>query len=742
MSTEERQEQLIEDLLTIHSKKALYKRLVGIWGFTSYPEAGEQSEALQLCFCELEGDYAKHSLKAITELNAHLKAGHDYYHAVERMEQLDSIVKPHHYERSYKLLDHKEVDNIANPIVQKALFEIRRVVNSLVKRYGPPAIIRIELAREMKASKNHRSDIESEQGKNRKRNEEIEQEILKHYYNKNPNITLRTVNSGLKRVDPKDRKKYRMWQDEQKELCPYCCEKIGINQLFATAEIEHILPYTHFSQSHQNTVVSCKQCNAEKSNRTPYETWGSDSQRWERITVFAKTHFTGKLKLIPKQRRLLSKDSSKESVEDFITRQLTDSAYIAKAAKKMLEKYSVPVDVNNGAATAKLRGQLGLTNLLPSPQNSGAYSLKDHIEQSEADKILQYNADRAKKDRRDHRHHAIDAFVVAITDRKMLKAMVDAHQIEQDRKAGRHNSKKSPAEYIFSHLLETWQSKNLRQMVEKKVQQSTVSNMIKRKVYGELHEQTLFGRSFYTANMAVDTRTKNLKDITRLANAAPYDAKGWIPDSALKNHLQEWAETSLGQKAGERQLPTWKDKPLAQFQYHIPCATTRKPLINICSILAKLKKDWSPGTGTWIAERSVHDALYYWLKANQLTQAADKRIEQILKTNPPQVLSKKNAVSQYIKSVTTAEVWSSALVPLNGGKAYAKKGSNHHVVLFHNGLTGKDKKHRSHDGEYDRGCTTCRTKTADCTQGSPYPLGRNLALSNSSMRPRPSPLGR
>ncbi len=281
--SEKEQTELVEDLITMHNKKALYDRLIRHWKFPCYQAGGSLTEgALGLAMNEgIESDYGKHSLKAINALLPHLRRGLDYYRAVEEIGQRESITKPIKETEEDFLLSVQDVPNIANPIVQKALYEIRRVINSIIRCYGKPAIIRVEMAREMKSSKEHRKKIASRQRENRKLNETAEEEILKFYNEGNPNISLEEMRSGVRRVNPDDRNKYKMWKNEQEEKCLYCGKPISINDLFSgNAEIEHILPYTGFSQNYMNTVVSCYSCNAEKGQRTSYEAWGHDQDRW------------------------------------------------------------------------------------------------------------------------------------------------------------------------------------------------------------------------------------------------------------------------------------------------------------------------------------------------------------------------------------------------------------------------------------------------------------------------------
>lgn len=681
---QEKKQALVEDLLTIHSKKDLYKRLVDDWKFSTYQEQGDKSVALQLCLSEeLEHDYAKYSEKAIRELNVHLGQGKNHYEALKEIDQLESMILDHRPHQGLSQLSPKDVPNIANPIVQKALYEIRRVVNSLIKRYGKPEIIRIELAREMKASKKHRSDIKSEQDKNRKRNVEVEQEILQ----------LPTY-SGSKRVPLKTRKKYKMWHDEQNKHCPYCTKPIGINQLFnGEAEIEHILPYTGFSQNYQNTLVSCRECNNHyKGDKTPYQTWGHDEERWGRIEAFAKKHFTGKI--YPKQKRILDTKATKlESGEEFVERQLNDTAYIAKATKAMLQQYGIPIDVNNGQATAQLRKSLGLNNILPRRPEDNIYDRKEDI--------LQINADKLKKLRHDHRHHAIDAFVVAITDRAMLKKLVDDHQIEQDRKKGLIGLEQHREEYrqtkdsadakakIFPKSWKgSWQmGSHTRQLVKSKIYQSVVSNMVKQKIYGALHEETFFGQSFYVEYISIDINTPRLKRIKALCEAKAFDQHGWIEAGELKNHIHQWVLHTIETPSKERKEAIWQDKKLEKIAYNMPCAKVRKPLSG--ELLVKISKEWRPGKGSWVAEKSTHEALYHWLEEKQLIGANITAIDQALLYSMPQILSKKGRLGPPIRSVTTAQTWGGSLIPLNQGKTYALTGSNHHIVIFNNGLEGK-----------------------------------------------------
>ena len=672
----DQQIKLVEDLLTIHNKKDLYERLVSCcWGFRRYQRGNDLTQdALGLTMNEqLEGGYGKHSLKAIKELLSHLRDGTDYSEAKKKIEKRESITKD--------LLDPEDIPNIANPIVQKALFEVRRVVNAVVKHCGKPAIIRMEMVRDLKSSKKHRKEKTKQQKASRKANEGAEKEILEWRKGDNDRVSLDAVRGGLRRVSPKDRQKYKMWE-EQGKRCPFCRKDIGFNQLFSDeAEIAHIRPHAVFRQSYMNTVLSCRTCNATQGKRTPYEAWGHEESRWKEIEAFAKKTFTKEKFLFLKCKNILNKGkhSQKEEEEDFVERQLNDTRYIVTASKKVLEKYGVPIDVTSGGATNELRKKLGLHNILPKDPASGPYEID-----KETGDLLLYRADKAGKSRQDHRHHAVDAFVVAITDRAMLQAMIKAHQAKQD---GKTPSKKKPL-----RLPESWKDgDNLRNILKKKLNATVVSHMTKRKVWGALHEETLYGKSHFKQPLNIESMKLNvLREVQKIAEAEASGEEPWVADEELRAILLQWAKETQKHKSADRALPDWKGKKLREFVYKTPCLTIRKELKG--ELLAKLGEEWKPGVHTWVAEKSVHNALHQWLKEHNLVGKTTKAIDAKLKETPPRILNKQGQPGAVIRRVRMAQALTDSYVKI--ANSHVRPGSNHHFVLFHNGKEGKDKERR------------------------------------------------
>jgi hypothetical protein len=100
-----------------------------------------------------------------------------------------------------------------------------------------------------------------------------------------------------------------------------------------------------------------------------------------------------------------------EDGADFLARHLTDSAYLARLARLYLRAVCDPdcVWVIPGRLTALVRDKLGLN----------------------ADAVLGRGGGR--KDRTDHRHHAVDALVVGLCDRSLLQRVSTAARRAEER---------------------------------------------------------------------------------------------------------------------------------------------------------------------------------------------------------------------------------------------------------------------------------------------------------------------
>ncbi|MCE9538243.1 MAG: type II CRISPR RNA-guided endonuclease Cas9 [Bacteroidetes bacterium] len=268
----------------------------------------------------------------------------------------------------------KEISNLRNPMVSQALFELRSLVNNLIDEHGAFDEIKVEMARDLKSSSDKRMEIRKDQKRLEVKNDEVKKELEK--YNLPP-----THDNVLK---------YKLWQ-ECKEHCPYTGKQIAIEILFSgEIQIEHIVPWSiSLNDSYMNKTLCFADENRAKGDKTPFQYYGNDDAKWKVVKerakkIFANPNSYSKYKTFIKQ----TVDT------DFISRQLNDTRYIAKEAKVYLEKVCKNVKVAPGQMTANLRHHWGLNKILNTVEDT--------------------------KNRDDHRHHAIDALVMACFTQKHL----------------------------------------------------------------------------------------------------------------------------------------------------------------------------------------------------------------------------------------------------------------------------------------------------------------------------------
>ncbi|MDW8075730.1 MAG: type II CRISPR RNA-guided endonuclease Cas9 [Bacteroidota bacterium] len=274
-----------------------------------------------------------------------------------------------------------------NPVVTNVLFALRRLVNELLDRYGHFDRIVVELARDLKRSKEERALIRREQ----KRNELIRETIAKILEQQGIEPTGTNI------------LKYRLWLECNK-TCPYSGKPISLTQLFnGEVQIEHIFPYDRsLDDSFLNKTLCFVDVNRQKGNRTPYEYFTEDfgPETWNEVkrrllSTFTKQAFWDKndpLSYFPDRRKKYERFIAEKLPADFASRQLNDTRIASVRAREMLQLICPTVVAALGPTTAKLRHQWGIDNAL-SPDGS----------------------DTDGKERSDHRHHALDAIVLACT---------------------------------------------------------------------------------------------------------------------------------------------------------------------------------------------------------------------------------------------------------------------------------------------------------------------------------------
>lgn len=286
-----------------------------------------------------------------------------------------------------------------NPVVLRVMSRVRKLTNALIREYGMPNCIRIELARELKQSVKEKKQIyksnkQREQARNTARQTIAEAK----------QIPEELVSGDLLR-------KKMLW-DEQEGRDLYTNESIEFQRMLDDAsycQVDHILPYSRTCDDSQNNkVLVLAKSNQEKRERSPYE-WLEPLGQWEdfenRIRSMGKLPYK-------KVQKLLERDLAGKQ-EGFIERNMNDTRYATRAAMNYIDScLDFPDDGGKrhvyavaGGATATLRWAWGF----------------------------------AKKDRdKDDCHHAIDAAIVAACDQstviKIARASEQKHLVDKEKR--------------------------------------------------------------------------------------------------------------------------------------------------------------------------------------------------------------------------------------------------------------------------------------------------------------------
>jgi CRISPR-associated endonuclease Csn1 len=458
-------DRMVEDLRSFRLPDALIRRGVHRWGLTN-------EEAAEFASIGLEEGYAPVSLAAIARLMPLLEEGMPYATArrqlfpeqfeaglvFDELPPLSCFDERHDASMCHskccgkKSSISKDLTMIRNPAVTRTLTEARKLINEIVRRFGKPVKIRIELAREIKNPKGVRERI-SKQNRQREKDRAAIAALI-------------TKEAGIAKPTRSDIEKGMLAIECQRQ-CPYTGRQIGWKDLFGKEpqfDVEHIWPR---NRSLDDSLLNKTLCHHEhnrsrKRGHTPLEAYGEEELETilSRVRKFDADPFTK----AEKMRRF-----TQPIDEGFTNKHLSDTRYISRAAadyaallyggRVEASETDAPgtrrVEVGTGGLTAWLRMGWGLDSLL---------------------------GDSPEKNRSDHRHHAVDAVVIALSDSRAVQSLARA-ATEADRQFKRR---------AFESIDPPWAS--LRSDTGEKLDAVVVSHRQSRKVTGPLHDQSIYSK--------------------------------------------------------------------------------------------------------------------------------------------------------------------------------------------------------------------------------------------------------
>ncbi len=333
-------------------------------------------------------------------------------------------------------------NELKQPIVEKILNQMINLVNVVIDQYGTIDEIRVELARELKQSKDERNATDKNMRLREKENDTYAKRILLDY----------GLTASRTRIQ-----KFRMWE-ESRQKCFYCGQTVNFNEFLRgfDVEVEHIIPKSlFFDDGFSNKVCSCRKCNSEKGNQTAFDYMQSKSENEfeSYLTRVEEYYKNGDISKTKKERLLTAKE---KIPTDFIDRQLRETQYIARKAKAILAQVARNVWATSGSVTDFIRHTWGWDKILHDLQID-KYRLTGQTEMVEfVHKNQRHSEERILgwSKRLDHRHHAIDALVVACTRQSYIHRL---NNLNTEREAIWQELKNQSLEYQgkFSSL-ERW----------------------------------------------------------------------------------------------------------------------------------------------------------------------------------------------------------------------------------------------------------------------------------------------
>lgn len=478
----------------------------------------EEEQLNEFAEVNLEEFYGNYSTAVLTKVVPFLRKGAlPFDNPESKAEDYENAFRKAGYDPSKRRVNGTLVENdkvrpllpneLRNPIVQQILSETFRVVNAIIKEYGKPDKIRVELARELKKPKTKREEDRNKAIRKRKLREDYAEFLTKRLKKRiepnHPEVKkyelwlemgcedpkLDNLDSFLKNGRVIDQTKYRLWK-ECGRISPYDHKErvISLTKLFsAEIEIEHILPYSKTMNSEfGNLTLSWRDINQEKGNKLAFDYLASKGEAALELFKKRVVAFSNEAK----RRRFLSR----EIPDDFLNSQLTNTSYAARELAWRLEEVLPPleedsklkprVQVVNGFATGTLRRLWGLNAILS-------------------------KGDIDTKNRGDHRHHAIDGLVVACTSPSLVHTLAtyskfDAmNKLENSRvtKQKPWNNFLKSAEEAINEIIVSY--RNQKRLVGKRPNKIKVKRSEEHPkgyivrpsltIRGPLHEETIYG---------------------------------------------------------------------------------------------------------------------------------------------------------------------------------------------------------------------------------------------------------
>jgi CRISPR-associated endonuclease Csn1 len=462
-----------------------------------------------------KNDFGSLSSRAMRKILPHLEQGLNYADACLEVGNRHSNYRTKEENNERVLADKLEPlpkNSLRQPVVEKIVNQVINVMNAILAdpNLGRPDEIRIELARELKQNIKQRSRTEKRNNDRQKARKNVVKEILKTFPDmKEKEVTNRMI------------QKYELFQ-ETNGICVYTGTEMKLGAVLSGQgyDIEHIIPKSRrFDDSFMNKTLADSSTNRDKNDLTAY-----DFMRNKGMTAFEK--FTEIIHKLHKDKKIsdskldnllttlnpiwIAEQEAKALSTDFIKRQLNETQYITKQVKAELDKICRKITVTSGGITDYLRHQWGVDDVLKNIniekyEAAGKVSDEEYRDRQGHWRTRKKIEDWSKRD--DHRHHAIDALVIACTKPAYIKRLNDLNQEYDSYNAMKKDGEKKesltkfPQPKLKGGFIQNVTKATENILISFKAGKKAVSTSKNKKTgqiniipRGQLHEETVYGQ--------------------------------------------------------------------------------------------------------------------------------------------------------------------------------------------------------------------------------------------------------
>lgn len=426
------------------------------------------------------------------------------------------------------------LEDVRNPVVQKILRESLKQIDVVVREFGEPDRVHLEMARDIgKSPFDRRAIARAIQERTKERNDRAKE--FENLLNRQPN--------------DEELLRFELWK-EQGGRCPYTFPDesayIPVEALIASdnrVQVDHIYPYSRSGDdSFRNKVLCWTSANQQKRRRTPFEWFSQDRpDLWEAFEKRVQHDFPHMHK--EKKRKLLARSFAERETE-YRRRHLNDTRYAMRVLASALRQRFPTVGTRRvfarpGQITAIVRRAWGLD------------SLKRNNELGDRD-------------------HALDAIVVACTSESLLNRLTRLHQRLEELGRGRLVPEIQTPLGSSSEARERF-----RTLVKRTVEAVLVSRSETRRGRGPLHGDTLYAFTRLPDNSEIQYERKYVWELTRadLDRLKDHDTRG----RRVREALEEWFERA--ERAGIDLGKTSRAEKLQHFWRQSPPRIGQGPAI-------------------------------------------------------------------------------------------------------------------------------------------------------------------